>query len=104
MRLPALPSVKNCYQGSVGYCQQTTSALDALLNRRHSHASARCFDKPSRMLHMKIRPLIKVFVGTQSRSIIISWENHYTPLNYLFFRKVHYRRKFSLSFLANCIK
>jgi hypothetical protein len=44
MRLPALPSFKKCYQGSVGYRQQTTSALDALLKRSHSHTSARCFD------------------------------------------------------------
>jgi hypothetical protein len=44
MRLPALPSVKNCYQGSVGYRKQATSALDALLNRSHSRSSARCFD------------------------------------------------------------
>ena len=46
-RPPALPSIKKCYQGSVGYRQQTTSALDALLNRSHSHNSARCFDGPT---------------------------------------------------------
>ena len=44
MRLPALPSIKTCYQGSVGYHQQTTCALDALLKRSHSPHTARCFD------------------------------------------------------------